>query len=317
MFMKDSNANSEIDGCKHFRELTSAYRDGELMESERASMQSHLDSCADCREVLTSVDMVAKALSNLPKAGLSRDIAADVERLLQSKSAAQSASSAPGAAGWQSSAKAAPRILQMSGRNALALAVAAAVLALCAVATYLICGQTTIKTAVNNRATQAHGAVNEINSPSKSSRAEVANGSQTAIKQFQEAQPRDRELASTPPKENQSLNQPARSQASSNKEESSSQGEQQQLKTAENTGAQRTVLQSSDQAASLIANRSTEGTSAGASTAATLRQETGSPQNAEDLSSEASVLADSVEDGNIFGQIGLGTDEDGLYAIKM
>ncbi|HEY3129518.1 MAG TPA: zf-HC2 domain-containing protein [Acidobacteriota bacterium] len=47
------------EACKWFDQ----YRDGELNHSQRALFESHLDSCVECRQALTLLDNVARAIA--------------------------------------------------------------------------------------------------------------------------------------------------------------------------------------------------------------------------------------------------------------
>ncbi|MDZ4837814.1 MAG: zf-HC2 domain-containing protein [Candidatus Melainabacteria bacterium] len=77
--------------CKNVRELLSSYRDAELDSNERPMVEAHLEGCADCREELAAVEAVVQSLKRLPAATLSKDFSLDIESLIK-KSEAQKAS---------------------------------------------------------------------------------------------------------------------------------------------------------------------------------------------------------------------------------
>ncbi len=77
----------DIRECDYARELLSAYRDGELDASERASVEDHLNDCAACREELESVESVVRSLKALPSAKLTKDFSDDIEALIQKSEA--------------------------------------------------------------------------------------------------------------------------------------------------------------------------------------------------------------------------------------
>jgi anti-sigma factor RsiW len=51
------------ESCDDWRTLLSALLDGELSEQRQAALQSHVDACPGCREELSSVQEVARALA--------------------------------------------------------------------------------------------------------------------------------------------------------------------------------------------------------------------------------------------------------------
>ena len=58
----------------------SAYLDGELSDAERASIEAHLQTCADCRAVLTDLRSIVAAASRLPETAPDRELWEDVSR---------------------------------------------------------------------------------------------------------------------------------------------------------------------------------------------------------------------------------------------
>ncbi|MFZ1104356.1 MAG: anti-sigma factor [Hyphomicrobiaceae bacterium] len=51
--------------CDRARELVGAYVDGELRGDDRASVAAHIESCADCRELIGDIKRTSKAIAEL------------------------------------------------------------------------------------------------------------------------------------------------------------------------------------------------------------------------------------------------------------
>ncbi len=64
--------------CSSMKELLSPYLDEELIAEERASVEKHLASCADCQSDLQGFQTVVKSLAALPKVNLDRDLAEEI-----------------------------------------------------------------------------------------------------------------------------------------------------------------------------------------------------------------------------------------------
>ncbi|HEY9679510.1 MAG TPA: zf-HC2 domain-containing protein [Drouetiella sp.] len=77
--------------CEQLDSLLSAYRDGELSEAEHREAEGHISQCASCQNKLIELDAVVHALKSLPRMEPQRDYAADIEQLI----AAQPAVKAP------------------------------------------------------------------------------------------------------------------------------------------------------------------------------------------------------------------------------
>ena len=68
--------------CKQLEPLLSAYHDGELTEAERADADRHLIGCADCQNRLLEISAVANSLKSLPRLNPKTDVAANIEQLI-------------------------------------------------------------------------------------------------------------------------------------------------------------------------------------------------------------------------------------------
>ncbi len=337
---------SKQEGCEYFSELTSAYRDGELSDSERLSLEKHMSECSKCADVLASVDRVAKALAHIPRVELERDIAADVEKMLaakaqalqgsetslQSRSASHSAAPSRTASGGPQVNRSASgkfsrsnsTVVLLRKRNVIAISAAAAAIALSAVAAYFIGHNAPAIVATKK---------SEPNSVSQydRNRREVAN---TGNANEENGSPNGQDVASNQgAMQNQDDMYSADEQADAERfaRESNKGG----ADIAQNNGdlphdgraiasSHPGERQSGPYAQSVDGqNNSQSGEMAyqqgqmqvGTSTAQQLQRHDAASAA---RGSDDSVVADTnLEEGNVFGQLGVGTDEDGLYAIKM
>ena len=57
------------------RELLSSYIDGEVSDSERSRVESHLSRCEECRQELESLRLTVAALRQLPEVQTTRSFA--------------------------------------------------------------------------------------------------------------------------------------------------------------------------------------------------------------------------------------------------
>ena len=53
--------------CEHWQSLLSPYLDGDLDETDRGAVESHLSSCRECRDLVTRMRDVDVALGTLPE----------------------------------------------------------------------------------------------------------------------------------------------------------------------------------------------------------------------------------------------------------
>ncbi len=68
--------------CEQLEPLLSAYHDGELTEAERASADRHLKECTVCQNRLVEISAVASSLRSLPRLNPKLDVAANIEQLI-------------------------------------------------------------------------------------------------------------------------------------------------------------------------------------------------------------------------------------------
>ncbi len=79
--------------CKRVRESLSAHLDGVCGEAERAFVERHIESCADCRREYEGLRMTVDVLHRMPQAAAPRSFALRPEHLGKKKTAT-------GGAGW-------------------------------------------------------------------------------------------------------------------------------------------------------------------------------------------------------------------------
>lgn len=68
--------------CDQLEPLLSAYHDGELTEPERAAAEKHLNGCTACQHRLLEISAVAGSLKALPRLNPKTDVAANIEQLI-------------------------------------------------------------------------------------------------------------------------------------------------------------------------------------------------------------------------------------------
>lgn len=68
--------------CDQLEPLLSAYHDGELAEVERAAAEKHLNGCTACQNRLLEIAAVASSLKSLPRLNPKTDVAANIEQLI-------------------------------------------------------------------------------------------------------------------------------------------------------------------------------------------------------------------------------------------
>jgi len=68
--------------CEQLEPLLSAYHDGELNEAERTLAERHLNGCDACQNRLLEIGAVASSLKLLPRLNPKTDVAANIEQLI-------------------------------------------------------------------------------------------------------------------------------------------------------------------------------------------------------------------------------------------
>lgn len=69
--------------CEYFLPLLDAFVDKELEASEQLEVGAHLGSCEDCSAVIKEIELLKSSLATMPKLTLGRDLADDLDKLLQ------------------------------------------------------------------------------------------------------------------------------------------------------------------------------------------------------------------------------------------
>ncbi|HEY9731821.1 MAG TPA: zf-HC2 domain-containing protein [Drouetiella sp.] len=68
--------------CEQLEPLLSAFHDGELSEVERTAAERHLNGCDACKNRLLEIGAVANSLKSLPRLNPKIDVAANIESLI-------------------------------------------------------------------------------------------------------------------------------------------------------------------------------------------------------------------------------------------
>lgn len=112
--------------CENFIPLLDAFSDGELDSAERENIEQHLHSCEDCKSQLKEIESLKVSLASLPK----RQMKVDLADIFDSPNSSSALSSVNDESSTNSVAKAenvVPLTSKKSSRGKLALATAAAV----------------------------------------------------------------------------------------------------------------------------------------------------------------------------------------------
>ncbi len=73
--------------CTEFEPLLDAWRDGELGSDERHAVEQHASSCLSCQGQLADIERVVATLRALPRVKPSRDFSKDIESLIAQRPA--------------------------------------------------------------------------------------------------------------------------------------------------------------------------------------------------------------------------------------
>ncbi len=68
--------------CEQLEPLLSAYHDGELSEHERLEADKHISSCAVCQNRVLEIGAISSSLKALPRLTPKMDVAANIEKLI-------------------------------------------------------------------------------------------------------------------------------------------------------------------------------------------------------------------------------------------
>lgn len=81
--LHDSNNQHLAPECQQTVLALDAYHDNELKEDERRSVERHLLSCESCKKSLEATKQVSAALQSVPKATMKRDMSNELDELLR------------------------------------------------------------------------------------------------------------------------------------------------------------------------------------------------------------------------------------------
>jgi anti-sigma factor RsiW len=80
--------------CEEISPMLDAYHDGELDQSERSGVASHLSLCGKCQAKLSEIGNVVSSLKNLPRLQMPHDLTLDAEFMRRAMAIANATSSA-------------------------------------------------------------------------------------------------------------------------------------------------------------------------------------------------------------------------------
>lgn len=72
--------------CENIKEYLVGFSDGQLTEDEYVQVEAHVQSCISCRKELRDLESVSSLLSSAPKAELQMDFSENIEALISSQS---------------------------------------------------------------------------------------------------------------------------------------------------------------------------------------------------------------------------------------
>jgi anti-sigma factor RsiW len=73
--------------CEKVKESLEAYVEGELVESEREALETHISHCESCKQELALTQSIPRLISSLPTPPVPEDIIPDTLKRLREKSA--------------------------------------------------------------------------------------------------------------------------------------------------------------------------------------------------------------------------------------
>jgi len=75
--------------CEKVKESLEAYVEGELVESEREALETHISHCESCKQELALTQSIPRLISSLPTPPVPEDIIPDTLKRLREKSSAK------------------------------------------------------------------------------------------------------------------------------------------------------------------------------------------------------------------------------------
>ncbi len=118
-----SSTNSQ---CETFIPLHDAFVDGELDGSEKEQVASHVQTCEQCKAQMNEIEKLKVTLSSLPRRQMKRDLADSLDSVLGTVDQAAASQPAPAAAAASSSSSSSSNVIQMKGRRRWVVAAASA-----------------------------------------------------------------------------------------------------------------------------------------------------------------------------------------------
>lgn len=71
--------------CTNVEPFLDAYHDGELRSEQRASVEKHISSCEACSKKLADIQLVVTALKSLPRRSAPRDFSENIDAIINAK----------------------------------------------------------------------------------------------------------------------------------------------------------------------------------------------------------------------------------------
>ena len=263
--------------CEQARELLDDFHDNELSVDKRASVDTHLTGCEPCRVALADIESVSTLLKTLPKERLGKDFSEDIDSLLVDKVVSESKDTNDTS-----------NVVPLQRKFAFASAAAAILLLAFAI----------------------HGTINH-----------ETNTSQPQVAKTVEDKAPDKNAIEN------NVEQPVVAKKSSDNssepvKEKSIEEDQNATKVAAASDSNSISNSTPDmiskkEAIAVAPPRVVPKKEIAVAPPAHIQQEAVQIEQDQLLSTEAVVAFDNDEQDNLFYQMGIGTDEDGLYAIKL
>lgn len=267
--------------CEQVEPLLSAYRDGEMLQGEREDIEKHVADCAVCQNRLLELDAVVAALKALPRFEPKVDYAANIERLISASP--QRAKSTRKPVLW----------------GVASVAAAIAVFAFGMTKSGINLAPLTASNTNNVKVDQVNSNKNEVeiaNAPvEKTAPTETPQGNVHSKEQTIEANQHNKKNNSSPEEQNKPSNE--------NHKKNGRFNPRLEVASKPNVGGDSVPTTASPTGALLAANE--------------VPLIASEPKISDRASDSNIVAVYETDQKNVTEELGINTDEDGLYAIKL